>query len=69
MNLFKFFSQKPGYILWFLLVIFMCFGFNLTMFSSKEDIFYGILFDFIVPFFSGAGIAYNYATWYFNKGK
>jgi hypothetical protein len=47
----------------------MCFGFNLTMFSSKEDIFYGILFDFIVPFFSGAGIAYNYATWYFNKGK
>jgi hypothetical protein len=47
----------------------MCFGFNKTMFSSKEDIFFGILFNIIVPFFSGAGIAYNYATWYFNKDK
>jgi len=67
MNLFKFLKEKPVAILWFLVVIIMCLGFNSDMFSSAEHIFFGTLFDFIVPFASGCGIAYQYATWYFNK--
>lgn len=67
MNFFKFLQKKPGYILWFLIALGISLAFNIETMASKEDVFFGFLCDIIVPFASGAGIAYNYATWYFNK--
>ena len=67
MNFIKYLKSHKGVIVSILLVIVICYGFNYDMFESKEHKFFGLLFDIIVPFAGGAVIAYNYATWYFNK--
>jgi len=49
-----------------LLVLIISIGFNVDMLETNERKFAGILFDLFIAF-AGGNIAYQYATWYFNK--
>jgi hypothetical protein len=69
MNFLTYLKQNLGILLWFAIVIMLIYGYNVETTTTKEYFWFGFYFDLIVPFASGMGIAYHYATWKFNKPK
>ena len=69
MNLATFLYKKPGIILWFCLVLYMVIMFNFSILEDTLEAIGATAFDLLVPFTSGCGMAYQYATWYFNRDE
>lgn len=66
MNFINYLKSNKLSIVMILLVLIISIGFNVDMLETKEREFAGILFDLFIAF-AGGNIAYQYATWFFNK--
>lgn len=67
MNLASFLYKRPGIVLWFCIVVYMIIGFNFSILEDTIEAIGASVFDLLVPFTSGCGMAYQYATWYYNR--